>query len=461
MTRRQIYRIFATLLMAWLLVNAASMLRHIVSFYTPLPIRDYWRVVDQLPDYQAFHLSVLWKQHNEHRIVFPEAIFATDMLLARGRMVVPLVVSTLCYIATWAILSFAVLTDGNGSKLHRWISVLISGVLAFFETVAISLAAPFLLVWTLTQVAAASSIMFLSRLKNEPSVADLWSTIAMAMLATYSCAGGLALWPLIIFVGWMFGLNKRYVATLTAAAAVNFALYFAGYHFPPGRWGIRNLASHPIFTLGFVASYLSVPIGSVKAPAFGVVAGLTNLLLAATCFLLAWKEKRLGSRAPIVLFSYYLFTLLCGVITATARLDTADPAFFAAKQVRYISMTQMNWAALLLIVLWTFSAPKYRRFLPALYVFFSLGCLVAFIKLDRWVAINGISFQKEQEATRSIESGTMDRDLIVRYVYPDFHVVVAGLSRLRAARLSIYCSNASPRDPGAAGVRSLPHKPNL
>src|SRR4051812_22389231 len=58
-------------LFIWLLMNCLTTAHRAISFYTPLPVRDYWRVVENLPAYQGFHLGVLWTQNNEHRIVFP------------------------------------------------------------------------------------------------------------------------------------------------------------------------------------------------------------------------------------------------------------------------------------------------------------------------------------------------------------------------------------------------------
>src|SRR3954454_22509778 len=49
-----------TTLFIWLLINCATTAHRVISFYTPLPVRDYWRVVENLPAYQGFQLCVLW-----------------------------------------------------------------------------------------------------------------------------------------------------------------------------------------------------------------------------------------------------------------------------------------------------------------------------------------------------------------------------------------------------------------
>jgi hypothetical protein len=312
LARPRISVIFAILLGAWLLFNGVRTAQHIFGFYTPLPIRDYWAIVAHLPHYQSFHLGVLWEQHNEHRIVFPEIIFAADMLLAHGRMLLPLLLSAISYIATWVILSSAVVFDfhvlrnahnGHGldappkdlassslsggarsvpcalPKVDRAIAALLSGVLAFFETTAMVLAVPFLLQWTLMQFAVVSSLLFVSCLKHRQSEFYLWSAIGAATLASFSSVCGLLLWPLVILIASLLGLAGRRLIILTSAAVLNFTVFFIGYRFP-AKLALWRLVAHPIYTLQFLASYVSMPFGAVKDPVFGISVGCVNILLA-------------------------------------------------------------------------------------------------------------------------------------------------------------------------------------
>src|SRR5690348_2582550 len=82
--------------------------RSIIRFHSPLPYWDYWSTVERIDQYRRFDLTVLWHQHNEHRIIFPELVFAIDYLLFRGREALPVVISALSYIGLWAVLSTAV-----------------------------------------------------------------------------------------------------------------------------------------------------------------------------------------------------------------------------------------------------------------------------------------------------------------------------------------------------------------
>jgi hypothetical protein len=133
-----------------------------------------------------------------------------------------------------------------------------------------------------------------------------------------------------------------------------------------------------------------------------------------------------------------MFTLLTALITAAGRMDVADESFLAAKAVRYISVPQMNWAALVLLTLWLSSRLQSQRIFRALLLLFIVGFLVSFIKLDRWLTANAKSFVKAQDAAQRIEHGYLDRDLIGNYVYKDLSLVARGLLRLQKSNLSLY-----------------------
>src|SRR5438270_10854027 len=142
---------------AWLVYNAFNTISRVTSYYTPLPMWDYWRVVENLKEYKALHLEVFWRQHNEHRIIFPELVFASDMLFLHGRQVLPLVTSFLCYLVTWAILSSTVLFDRALTRTEQFFPFCLAGIMALWEGSANVLGIPFLLQWTLMQVACAAS----------------------------------------------------------------------------------------------------------------------------------------------------------------------------------------------------------------------------------------------------------------------------------------------------------------
>src|SRR6185437_15530111 len=122
-------------------------------------------------------LRVLWQQHNEHRIVFPEIIFAVDMLLAHGRQILPLAFSFTCYFGTWVVISWTVLSDRSLPWTIRYTAILLSGVVIGWQGSAIALGMPFLLQWTLTQFASVLALALLQLFKDTGRIAYLIGTI--------------------------------------------------------------------------------------------------------------------------------------------------------------------------------------------------------------------------------------------------------------------------------------------
>lgn len=438
-TRNQVvYLLCAVGVGVWAIFNAIRAIHYVIGFYTPIPVRDYWSVVERLDEYRAFHIAVLWKQHNDHRIVLPETVFAMDMLTAHGLMILPLIVSSISYFAAWIVLAGAALSEKCIPAPNRLLAVTMASVVAAFESVTLVLAAPFLLQWTFVQLFAVISFFFFSRFKETGSMFFLGGTIAAATAATFSSLNGLVLWPLLILFAVLFRRNIRHVLIFTLAAAINYAVYFTGYEFRADS-NFWVLIVHPLHTAEFTAAYLSLPFGSVKAPGFAIFLGFLNLAGAIALFVFARRRRLLGSKIGILLCGYYAFTLFTGMAIAGGRIDVTDTSFFSARSVRYISIPQMNWAALIMATLLTCSLVKMRRMLfPAFLLVFILLCSAGLTKLDRWFGVSSVSFRKIQETAARVERGEMDRQSITQNIYSDFHVAVMGLSRLREDCLSVY-----------------------
>jgi hypothetical protein len=195
------------------------------------------------------------------------------------------------------------------------------------------------------QFAIVLSFIFLKYAAATRSKIYLTAAIAAAAVATYSSANALLLWPLLLLIALVIRIPRAFLIWLGTSAIVFDGLYFIGYRFSQ-QSNFGALFLHPVYFLGFAASYLSMPFGALKTPGFGVAVGLLNLSLMIWLMLLAWRSRLLFRTLPgLVLPAYYLFTLLTIVITAAGRMDPADASFSGAKPVRYLTMPFMGWAA--------------------------------------------------------------------------------------------------------------------
>src|SRR5947209_5533054 len=246
---RQIYTITLVAFLAlWLGFNLYQTVSDIVHYYMPLPIWDYWRVVENLGDYQHFRIATLWRQHNEHRIIFPELVYAADMLWVHGRQILPLAVSFLSYFCLWLVFSWTILKDTSLPQLHRIPGALLAGVIMFWPGSAMLLALPFLLQWSLLLVAVALSLLSLGLALNSSNNVALFTSIAFATVATYSSGNGLCLWPVLLLAGLLLQLDWRKMMVLAISAVVIVGLYFVGYKFSH-ELNLRNVLAHPVYSL--------------------------------------------------------------------------------------------------------------------------------------------------------------------------------------------------------------------
>lgn len=408
--KRHVFSLAAVLILAaWLVFTWWETVRRLARYYTPLPTWDYWRTAALLPLYRALDLRVLWQQHNEHRVVFPEIVFAADYLLLHGRQILPLAVSFLCYVGSWVVLAWAFDSDKSTPSCIRKAGISLAGIIIGWQGSAVVLADTFLLQWTLLQFAVLLALAFLARLERTRAIADLLAVAACATVATYSSANGLTLWPLLLVIAWLAAIPKRHLGSLGVCAILVTGLYFIGYRFTGSSLSAGSLFRHPGYAIEFVGDYLSMPFGAIKSTQFGVRLGLVAIAVVIAFGVAAWRNRFLASKPGIVLFGAYAFMLQTAALTAGGRMEPRDALFGAAKASRYLTGPLIAWAVLILLSLWLSSRLHWRFARPAaLAAVFAILMLAGLPKLRWWLAGEDQRRAKEQLAALGIELGLED-----------------------------------------------------
>lgn len=371
--------------MPGVLLPGGLTVQRILRYYTPIPEFDYWITTARLPYYKAFDVRVFWQQHNEHRILFPQIIFACDYILLHGRQVLPIALSFLCYFGNWVALSWAFWSARTMPLFLRAIGVLLAGIVIGWQGSTVVLAFPLLLQWTLAQFTALLSLLFLRELRGTRNKQYLAACIISAVVATYSSGIGLTLWPILLGAGVLLSIRTREMIALVCSAALSIAGYFTGYEFM-GSPPMGKLFLHPVFLLEFIASYLSVPFGFSEPAWLGVCLGIINLAGAALLAIIAVRRRVLRYRTGIVLFGSYAFIILSAVLIAAGQMNLKDSDFLDAKQSRYLVGPQAAWAILLLLVIWVMS--HFRRATIVPYAIAALSAVLflsGFLRLRPWL----------------------------------------------------------------------------
>lgn len=435
--RGSISLLLLLVLTAWLAFNWYQTLARMVRYYTPLPEWDYWRPAAFLKFYQAFDLRVLWRQHNEHRIVFPEIVFALDYLLLHGQKLLPLSMNFLCYFGSWLLLAWAFGRDALAPPIVRKMGILLAGIVIGWQGSAVVLADPFLLQWTLVQFAALLAFTFVVRLAETEATADLIAVLACTVVATYSSANGLLLWPVVLGAALTLKIGKRHLSAMTMAAVVSIGVYFTGYKFA-GTLHIGALVRHPLYLLEFVGAYFSMPFGAIKRSEFGVALGVISVGVVVLFAIIAVRNRMLASRTGIVLFGWYVFMLITALMTAAGRMDPTERTFSAAKAARYFTGPLVTWAVFILLSLWLSSRLHWRFARPYAITFVAaVLLLVGLPKLRWWLYGHDQEHAKAQTAALAIELGVQDASVELG-IFLDPAAVDVWTTALRENKLSVF-----------------------
>jgi len=431
-------------LLPCLVYTACYTARTIRLDYTPVPIWDSWRSVQYVDQLLRFDLRHFWVQHNEHRIVFPEMVYALDYIFFRGEQLLPIACNIACQLAQVALLWWLLqrmkdmplafrLTLGAGSSLFMITAMQVQGILGTFE-----------LQWYLSQMAAALSFLFLWRSAPGGRWTSLAWSIAAAVIATYSTGNGMMLWPVLVTMAVVLRLPRSRIASVAMAGIFSIAAYFVGYTFmSPGRTAL--LLAHPVYAVWFTGVFLGAPV-SYLSTCWGGVAGLSGLLLVALAVAIAIRKRRPGDPALVVTAGVCLYIAGSALTIAYGRMNPADPAVGAALAARYVCLPLTYCANLAIVLGWLIMRLTRGRQL-ALLLCLHMGAAA----LTTVILVAVIGRQKSYERTFATQqalahesgialaAGIEDAD-VIRVIFPSPEFVLKTMPAIRQRRLSIFAA---------------------
>jgi hypothetical protein len=218
--------------------------------YSILPWGDMWDYWAWYLKYKDHLFTALWLQHNEHRIAVARLFFLVDQNLFHARAVFILV-------CIFLIQFFHALLLAWLARLANWrckTGSVFLGAAAFlclfsaqqYTNFTWSFQIQFVAVY-FAVTAALTSVMVLARSSSQGAAwvatrRHLWmaAAIVFGIIATYSMANGLLIWPLLVVVAYWYDLPRRDKAVLVVTGAIMWALYLGGYKTPPQHSSIRE-----------------------------------------------------------------------------------------------------------------------------------------------------------------------------------------------------------------------------
>ncbi len=426
----------------WAIANWWHAGREVARFYIDLPVWDYCDTITHYARYKAGDLAVLWIQHNEHRIVFPEMIFALDWLAFRGQIVLPTVLSFGFYFGVWMAMVWAFWQDRAVALIPRYAAIFLAAILMAWKGCAVALGIPFLMQWTMNQFFTLWALVFLAKLFESKRGIWLAPLCVCGIVCNYSSGNGLLLWPLLIALALLLGLPLRQILLLAFVGAASVGVYFVGYKpLAPLNW--RSLLAHPIYFAKFMASYVSMPFAVLRAePEFGVRVGLVALLGLLALSALAWRARLFKTVTGTVLFGYSANVLLCGLMTALGRMNPDDPLLQSPKAIRYLTMPLSYWGVLALLTIWV-TARYFRFFGTAFAVTIAIGLSLLLFRMSRKPAFDAwyrhweTAFADQQWAALAVESSVLD-PVPDGILFPDANFIPRFAPLIRSQHLSLF-----------------------
>ncbi len=429
--------------------------------YTAVPFWDSWRSPQYLDQLLRFDPRHFWVQHNEHRIVFPEMVYALDYIFFRGELLLPIACNIASQLAQLALLWWLLwrmkdmplgfrLTLGVCCSLFMTSAMQVQAILGTFE-----------LQWYLSQLAAAAAFLFLWRSASTGRWASLAISIGAAIVATYSTSNGMMLWPVLVAMAVLLRLPKRYIACVALAGILSIAAYFVDYKFM-GQGRTALLLAHPFYAIWFAGVFLGTPV-SYASTRLGGFAGLSGVLLVVLGVAIAARQRKLGEPVLVVTAGVCLYTAGSALMIAYGRMDPSDPAFSGALPPRYVCVPLTCCANLAIVIGWLIMRLP-RRTPLALQLgaaTLTLVVLVAVIRPQRsYEKIFAAQQARGNEAGIALVAGVEDPD-VISVIFPVPQFVVAVSPGIRQRRLSIFAAGRQDWIGQPVSQTFVPGSPNL
>lgn len=311
-----------------------------------VPYMDQWELVwdFQKLDRGQYGINDLWRQHNEHRLLFPRLVMITDAYIThwnvRYEMAITFVFAILCL-----TILYLVLRKQNILRLSGWLFFLVMfaiSVMLFSFNQAENWLWGWQLQWTLTCLGVLVAIWALSReqLKNYHYLV----AIAAATVATYSLGSGQFIWVIGLFLLYAFGHKLRY--WFLAATPVLISYYYS-YSKVGSPLTPHDIIVRPAAPIKYFFAYIGRPLTENIYYAFFL--GVLGIVVFIICLVLAYRANTGSLRnklqiiaVPVALSS---FAFLSGAATTLSRTNFGIGQALSS---RYITVSTYFWIALLI-----------------------------------------------------------------------------------------------------------------
>lgn len=397
-----------------------------IKYASNFPFWDQWELVPLLSNFYERTLTFadLWKQHNEHRILFPRIIMIALAVITHWNIYYEIALNVILGISIFLLILYQVKKLGYSSNLdylkYFAISLFIFSVLQ---------AENWLWGWQiqifLNVLAFLTGIFLLS---SKVNYFRLFVAIFSGIIATYSFANGMFYWVVGFFLLW-FGMEnipkrKKYLMFMLwlITAGLMIASYLYKYQKPLHHPTLWFALQHPTQSLAFFFAYLGAPVAVYNFKAAAVVGFLGTVGCASILYSSYNLYRRQAPEFRLVLpwLAMMGFSICTAVVTMIGRVGISIEQALAS---HYITYSNLFWISLFALIPW---AKRVDSRFPLKFIYNKKICVVilgvlffmelqSIHKMWEWGAYH---YSSLETARTQINSQIYDDKFIRTNIYP-------------------------------------------
>ena len=313
-----------------------------------LPYQDSWSLV---PVFQAIHhneilraFTLLWHQHNEHRVFFPNLVSVLVALITKWNQPLEMVLDALIALMYFIILSWFI-NKATANRIIKLIAMAITSLIIFSPIQWENWLWGWQIEWFMCILLGIASLTLLDyRIKFISKNKSYALAALLCFIASFSLGNGLVFWitGLISLVINKHSPKKVYL--WISGFVLSLSLYLYNYTFLSGGNLHQNIISYLEFFLG----YIGAPFSSQHA-GMAITLGLIILSISGLLLYKAIKIDGLSLRLFTIPIGLIVFVIISDVLTAHARLGIFG--INGALASRYTSVSLLYIVAILLILI--------------------------------------------------------------------------------------------------------------
>jgi hypothetical protein len=354
------------ILIAGILIPIFLYLHFLVRFGVNIPFGDEWTFIPFLKSFYNHEdwVSLLFNQHNEHRIVFPKLLFLVLAKLTDWDIKIEMFVSWMLCCFNFLLIWLLMRQSGIKSK---WILIPVAWLLfslGQWENIIWG----WCLHWSLMIFGVLISIYFISKFAS--SRWHIIPAILCGILSSFSMNNGLLIWPLgimqLYFMNTELRSKVKYILLWAIIGISILIFYYSDYsrpsHHPP--WG------NPFYEPLKFLYYLTAQLGLELSGGLVVQAAIIGIFILAVFFGLIFfvKDNKENFCQLMPIFILGLFSLLSSAAIVIGRMGFGLSYVIVSKYIAISSLLIIASLLLLFAVLQTSrNNPKKHSIILPLY----------------------------------------------------------------------------------------------